>query len=179
MTAAKKQRKAPVVRKGQKKPYRKATQQEIDARIEFVASMLSSRSRKAEIHKQCRKKFNVEWRMADYYITRAREIILERLRETKEIHRSKALALYEKVIHEGTPREATLAQERIDKLLGLEQPRALNIGGIEGSAPIKISETRRYDPRSLDANQLKNLKTILQNAKIQKETGEESESQKA
>ena len=173
------QKKKPVIRRGQKRPYIKTTLDEIERRVDDVHSLLSKRMRKGEIHRRICKKYKVDWRTVDNYINRARERILQDLRETKEFHRSKSLALYEHVIAAGTPREATLAQERIDKLLGLEQPRALNIGGIEGSAPIKISETRRYDPRSLSTEKLKNLKAILNDAKIQKEATSESESQES
>ena len=161
-------KKPPVIRKGQKKPYRKGTQAEVESRIAEVEIMLGRHMRKMSIHKFMREKHGIEWRMADYYITHARDNMLERLRQTKESHRCQSLALYEEILISGNAREKMLAQERIDKLLGLEQPRSLNIGGIDGAAPIKFTSSK-YDARKLPVSDLKNLKTILQNAKVEQE----------
>lgn len=158
-----------IVRPGQKKPYKKASLDEIEERIAEVEMMLGRHARKGQIHRFIKDKYGVEWRTVDIYIARARVNLLERLRQTKENHRCQSLALYEEILLTGNPREKILAQERIDKLLGLEAPRSIAVGGIEGSAPIKIADERKYDPRKLDVTKLKNLKSILKDAKVQTE----------
>ena len=66
----------------------------------------------------------MEWRQADEYIRRARASLLLHLERSKEEHRSESLAFYDSVIETGqsTMTEKLRSRERIDKLLGLEQP---------------------------------------------------------
>lgn len=54
-----------VIRPGQRKPYVKATCQQIDQRRGFVARMLHAGKTKSQIHRAVREKFNVEWRQCD------------------------------------------------------------------------------------------------------------------
>jgi hypothetical protein len=56
------------IRPGQRVPYRKGTQAQIDQRRGFVARMLARGARKMEIHRAVRDKFNVQWRQCDRYI---------------------------------------------------------------------------------------------------------------
>jgi hypothetical protein len=59
----------PVVRPGQRKPYVKATRQQIDGRIGFVSRLLRTGKSKTQIHRAVRENFNVEWRQCDRYIS--------------------------------------------------------------------------------------------------------------
>lgn len=161
-----------IIRSGQKRPYKKATQEQVEERIAFVDLLLfSRRTRKAQIHKVMLIKYGIDWRQTDNYIARARDNRLEMLRQTKEYHRCNSLALYEQILSTGTPREKIMSQERIDKLLGLESPRSISLGGIEGAPPIPVAG-HRYDPKLLDVNKLKQLKTILSSAKVKEEIEE-------
>jgi hypothetical protein len=58
----------PIIRSGQRKPYVKATRQQIDERHGYVARLLRARKTKFQIHQAVREKFNVEWRQCDRYI---------------------------------------------------------------------------------------------------------------
>lgn len=58
----------PVIRPGQRKPYVKATCQQIDERRGYVARLLRARKTKFQIHQAVREKFGVEWRQCDRYI---------------------------------------------------------------------------------------------------------------
>jgi len=60
--------KQPVIRRGQKRPYIKGTQTQIDQRRGFVARMLDEGATKTEIHSAIREKFNIEWRQCDRYL---------------------------------------------------------------------------------------------------------------
>jgi hypothetical protein len=53
------------VRPGQRKPYVKATRQQIDERRGFVARLLRAGKTKSQIHQAVRKEFNVAWRQCD------------------------------------------------------------------------------------------------------------------
>jgi len=58
-------RKQPVIRPGQRKPYFKATRQQIDERIGYVARLLRAGKTKSKIHSAVREKFGIEWRQCD------------------------------------------------------------------------------------------------------------------
>jgi hypothetical protein len=52
----------PTIRPGQRKPYAKATRQQIDERTQAAALLLHLGLAKTEIHRLSREKFGVEWR---------------------------------------------------------------------------------------------------------------------
>jgi hypothetical protein len=58
-------KKQPVIRPGQRVPYRKANQREIDRRRACVARLLARGARKMKIHRLIKEKFNRQWRTAD------------------------------------------------------------------------------------------------------------------
>jgi hypothetical protein len=64
--------KQPKIRKGQRKPYRKATRQQIEQRIEGVALLGFCGFRKSDIHRIFREWYGVEWRQTDRYMALAR-----------------------------------------------------------------------------------------------------------
>jgi hypothetical protein len=61
--------KQPIIRPGQCKPYAKATRQQIDERIGYVARLLRDGRSKFQIHRAVRWRFNIEWRQCDRYIS--------------------------------------------------------------------------------------------------------------
>ena len=61
--------KTPVIRPGQRKPYVKATRQQINERLGFVARWLRAGRTKFQIHRAVREKYGVEWRQCDRYIS--------------------------------------------------------------------------------------------------------------
>lgn len=153
-------KKPPVIRRGNKKPFVKHTPQEIEKRVDDVETLLGRRARKSQIHEIICKKYNVDWRTVDLDIGRARARLLQRLNETKNEHKSKALALYEQILLTGNPREKILAQERIDKLLGLEAPRQIGIGGGDGMPPVQ-TVVKDVTERPLKGYSKDDLKAII------------------
>jgi hypothetical protein len=61
-------KKLPIIRPGQRKPYVKATRQQIDERRGYVARLLRAGKTKTQIHRAIREKFGIEWRQCDRYI---------------------------------------------------------------------------------------------------------------
>jgi hypothetical protein len=59
---------SPIIRPGQRKPYVKATREQIDERRGYVARLLDAGATKTEIHRAVRQRFNIEWRQCDRYI---------------------------------------------------------------------------------------------------------------
>ncbi len=69
----------PITRRGQRKPYVKATRQQIDERIGHVLRLLRAGATKTEIHRAVREKFGVEWRQCDRdlsWLTRPRTLAI-------------------------------------------------------------------------------------------------------
>jgi hypothetical protein len=60
------------IRPGQRKPYAKATRQQIEERTQAAALLLFFGFGRTVIHGLFREKFGVEWRQTDRYMTRAR-----------------------------------------------------------------------------------------------------------
>jgi hypothetical protein len=61
-----------VIRKGQRKPYVKATRKQIEQRIEAAALLKFCGLSKCNIHRVFRERYGVEWRQTDRYMARAR-----------------------------------------------------------------------------------------------------------
>lgn len=91
-------------------------------RIETTRKLLASRFSKADIKKTLMGLYGVSARTCESYLARAREEIRAETDKPIEDHRADAYAFYESILAnpEGDPRLRLKAQERIDKLLGLE-----------------------------------------------------------
>ncbi len=72
--------KQPITRPGQRKPYIKATRQQIAHRVESAALLRFCGFEKSEIHRVFRAFYGVEWRQTDRYIYMA----IARVREARE-----------------------------------------------------------------------------------------------
>jgi hypothetical protein len=105
-------------------PGRRPTTDEIAERIELCRSMLLRRVPKSTIKKAFRQRFGAELsaNTIEGYLGRAREAMLIDLTRGKQALRADALAFYESVLADlSAPiRDKVRAQERIDKLMGLE-----------------------------------------------------------
>jgi len=92
--------------------------------ITFTEAALSQRFHTADVHRLLLRKYGIKSRTAQKCVARARQRILEKTLKSKSDHKIDALAFYDQILRnkEATVREKILAQERIDKLLGLESP---------------------------------------------------------
>lgn len=118
---------------GKKNPGQTA-QDELDDRIRVTAQLLGKGLYKGQIKKALREKYGVEERTIETYLARAREILLEDLNQTRDVHKSGALAFYKSVI---TDSNSTIgnkinAQKRIDFILGLHAPTKVSFTDAEG-----------------------------------------------
>ncbi|HEV3023438.1 MAG TPA: hypothetical protein VGX76_13280 [Pirellulales bacterium] len=110
------------------------TDDELEDRIERTRCLLAAGNRKADVKKALIAAYGVCARTCENYIARAREKILEGTGKPKDEHRAEALAFYEtlKTSPESPVVAKIKAQERIDKLLGLEAPQKLEHAGADG-----------------------------------------------
>lgn len=103
---------------------KKPTREEIEARIEYTLFLLSRRLYKSDIKKMLIRKYHVVARTCEVYLSRARAILIKGTGKTKEEHRVASLNFYESIIAgpDSTLRDRIYANERLDRLLGLEAP---------------------------------------------------------
>jgi hypothetical protein len=65
-------KKHPIIRRGQRKPYVKATRKEVQQRLKAVAALDDSGWETSSIRWFLQEVFGIGWRQADRYITHAR-----------------------------------------------------------------------------------------------------------
>jgi hypothetical protein len=109
------------VRNGNRWPYKKATREEVAARIIFVRGLLSKGAYESEVRQVLYKRYNVRHRQASNYIARAKSLLLEESGTSREQERCNSIALYRTLIRESDdPRVKLLARRRLDELFGLD-----------------------------------------------------------
>lgn len=122
---------SPVVRKGQKKEFVKCNKATMEERTEAVIKVLRKHPGilKGDLRRWIKRKFRVEWRMAEEYIARARSELILRIERRKEELRADSAAFYEGVLETKgeTTTDRLRARERLDKLLGLESKVQLEV----------------------------------------------------
>jgi hypothetical protein len=113
--------------------------EELEERIDFAYKLLCRRLYKSDIKRALKQRYSMPARTCEDYIARARERIVAETGESKPEHRAKSLAFYESVLADPEEKAADRirAQERIDKLLGLEEPAECVIKG-DKSNPLVI-----------------------------------------
>lgn len=114
---------------------------DLEQRIELTHRLLASRARKGDIKKTLIARWGVSARTAENYLARARERILADSQQPREQHRANAIAFYESIIGDmqASTRDRIKAQERMDRLLGLEAPTRHVHGGEQDLPPIQHS----------------------------------------
>ncbi len=73
--------KQPVVRRGQRTPYRKAARAEIRTRIEVAALLCDLGYTKSQIHHIFRQRYFVQWRQTDRYL-KAKDMTADTLKKS-------------------------------------------------------------------------------------------------
>ncbi len=96
----------------------------VQQRVELVRQMLLMRYSKAEIKQSISRKYGIKHRMVNRYVRRAQDIMLAESRQDRSDHVAEAYGFYLAITKnkEASDRDRLRAQERIDKLLGLESP---------------------------------------------------------
>ena len=140
-----------------RKTGKKPTRKEYLARVKLCMDLLGRGYRKTDIKVVVKKQYGVSYRTVENYLSRARAMLLDELGTTREEQRSRSLDLYRSVLKDSTSsaRERILAQQRIDKVLGLEdhQIKVQQPGTIShehGGLELRIVEILKRNPEQRD-----------------------------
>ena len=135
-------------RKPAKRPKRGRPPKWGEEHVHLAEAMLSRRFTKGQVKELLRKHFEaknetVSPRTLETILARARENLVERSGKPRELHRDDAYHFYTSVLQakDATHVARIRAQERIDKLLGLEAPTKLELAGKDGG-PVKVDLSR-------------------------------------
>lgn len=122
-----------------------------DEAVDLAESLLSRRYSKAFIKSQLKEKFDCCARTCERVLSRARERIIAASGADRTAHRQDALAFYNSIIRDdkANVREKIIAQERIDKLLGLEAAAKIELQpNIENEEKRQIEAAILHDPQT-------------------------------
>ena len=134
-------RKPPIIRKGQKKPFKKATAEEVEERVEFTSRLVIRMYSKTEIHKCLKEKFDVEWRMVDIYIARAKKFLQKQANMSRDDAKQIGVNTLLDVMRTGKPSERTSAERRLAEIFGYDAPRQFRVTTPEGQ-PFEVKDNR-------------------------------------
>jgi hypothetical protein len=139
-----------IIRPGQKKPYRKASQKEIQERIEYVADLLVKEKTRCEIHRICKRKWDLHWVTIDsMYIIRAKRWLVERCSITAAQAKSKGLNVLVDVLRTGNNSERLKAERRLAEVFGYDAPRRMEVTGKDGEPLLKERPFRNVPTEEL------------------------------
>jgi hypothetical protein len=108
----------------ERRAYHKPTTDELEERTEYVRTLLLQRHPTSVIKRLVRQRYrDLAARTIQNYIARARQLLLIDVHRAKVDQRALSLATYESIIAKSRASDVAIikAQERIDKLLGLEE----------------------------------------------------------
>lgn len=130
---------------GQLSPVEQQRREQIIARTK---TMIAQCMHTGEIKKALFREFDIAWRQAMKYIGIARKEILESEGVSLEDKRSRSRAFYESVLQDpaATMFDKLRANERLDKLDGLEAPQRREVSGPAGAAPQDVKVVVISDP---------------------------------
>ena len=110
------------VRPSQKKPFKKATQEEVEERVEFVSRLVALQYKRYEIAKVVKQKYNIEFRQCAEYIAQARALLKKQANMTTEDARSLAINVLLENMNKGKPAERNGAVKVFAEITGINAP---------------------------------------------------------
>ena len=116
------------------------SREDIDKRIELTRTLLNKRWQKWKIKKAIIKKWGVTPRTCENYLASARVGLVEQASAPTHDHTADAYGFYLSVVQDKTASTANKikAQNSIDKLLGLEAPKRVQVSGDSDEAAVRV-----------------------------------------
>lgn len=130
---------------------RRLTEKEQEAMRKYVRELCDGRRHNGEIKRMAAAKFGVKPRTIEHYLTEVRNERIEESGRTVDDHRADSFHFYISVLRDkkADPRDKIKAQERIDKLLGLERPQKVESKNLDIS--LTPEELAKMTDEELDA----------------------------
>lgn len=132
------------VRPKQRKPYRKASVEEQERRIEALALEMvrNPLMTKHEMHHFMRKNFNVEWGVTDsIYIVRAKKFLTDRSNMTKTQAKSIGVNALLRALHKATGSQVAAIERRLGEIYGYDMPKQFRVTTPPGE-PLEVKDER-------------------------------------
>lgn len=141
-----KTKKPGVVRRGQKRVFRKATNEVIERRVEEVSELLVAQMTKFQIHDYMRQKHDIEWNAVDrLYIPRAKKLLRQRSAMDKDECRDFVLNKLFGIVRNSKDKVQVAALKLIVEVVGIGAAKTLQLTGKDGG-PVELTATRPKDP---------------------------------
>jgi len=134
-----------IIRRGQRRPYRKATRMRIERRVEELVAYMQKNplASRFAIYKRFCKRWDVHWLTIDkVYIIRARQRLREIVGFTKNEAREITLGVVMRVLNEKDPRVRLKAAKAFAEITNCMPPKRTEFSGPEGG-PIEIAASAR------------------------------------
>lgn len=152
------ERKPPVIRRGQKKPFVKATLKQQEERIEWLAKQYAANPAmgKYEAHRIMAKRYNLHWRTIDeIYIVRAKKLLQTRARINSEQVKDLVVNVLLEEVNKMKGAAKVSALRLLGDIFGIVVSKH-QIGGLTDAPPIKTKE----EPNPLAGVPVDRLKEI-------------------
>ena len=137
----------------------------IEKRVAEAITALSNKPTvsKTTLHRELGERWGVHWKTVDRIVGRARKEMLARLQRPKEEFRCDSLAFYEAQCNspKASVAEKVRARQRIDELLGLDEPQRREITGGNGS-PLIPTINIESPFRGLSLDMLKEMRELVE-----------------
>ena len=111
---------------GDVRPVR-ATNDEMEARVEYTAMMLIDGRRKSEIKRFFRENYSLSARQVERYLRLARNMLVEETDRTRQELIAESFGFYMRILHDdnASVNERLNARSKADDLMGLQAPKRI------------------------------------------------------
>lgn len=118
------------VKSGQRKRFKKATNDEVKDRVEWLALKLAIQPnlKECEVNRLMKEKFDIEYRQTAEYTTRAKQLLQDRADITKEQAKKIGVSALLDTIQNGAASERNSALRLWADIFGYEIPKQLRVG---------------------------------------------------
>ena len=104
------------------KPFKKATNAQVEIMTEHVAELMVNQMSKFDIHRAMEKRFKLGWRQVDRYMTRAKTLLVKRASITRDQAREGGVNLLLDLIRTGDSNVKLKAERRLGEIFGYNAP---------------------------------------------------------
>lgn len=139
-----KQEDGTTIRKGNRRPYKRAPYSEINLRIAAIALLVRKGLTNFQIHDLACPKYDISWQQCDVYIRKSKEYLKERAGISVEQAKNKGLDMLLDRMEKGNDGIKLAAERRVSEIMGYNAPTKI--------APTTPDGTEPYQPLVIAVN---------------------------